>query len=196
MENLLPGISAMANIHPLLVHFPIAFLSVFFIVEILGAVFKSERFHKAASWFLFCGALGAAAAVVAGFRAAATVPHVEEAVHDIMENHEHLMVAVLTMTLILFFWRLFGRRTLAGKARLAYLFIAFVMVVTMAFGADYGGLLVYKYGVGVEAVKVEGVHEHNMPDKGGALPGETAGEAGGSRDHSSDAHTHPPGEGH
>jgi hypothetical protein len=34
--SILPGISQMQNIHPLLVHFPIAFLSAFFVLDLAG----------------------------------------------------------------------------------------------------------------------------------------------------------------
>ena len=33
---LMPGIASMENIHPLLVHFPIALLSVFFVLDLIG----------------------------------------------------------------------------------------------------------------------------------------------------------------
>jgi len=160
MLEFLPGISAMRNIHPLFVHFPIAFLSVFFVIELISTVLGIERTRRIASWFLYFGTLGAIVAVAAGFRAAATVPH-PHAVHDIMENHEHLMVTVLAISLLLSFWRIFAGRSLSSiTLRIIYLILAFVMVAAMTLGADYGGLMVYKYGVGVRAVEVEPGHAH------------------------------------
>ncbi len=172
MENLFPGIASMQNFHPLFVHYPIALLSVFVLVEFLGVVFKCETCLKAGSWFLYFGTLAAIAAVAAGYYAASTVPH-PESVHDIMEDHEHIMVAVLIMSLVLSFWRLFARRTLSSaKTHLVYLFVAFVMFVTMSFGADYGGLMVYKYGVGGTAVKQPTGHLHGAVEAPAPVPGE------------------------
>jgi len=160
MVEFLPGISAMENIHPLFVHFPIAFLTVFFLLELLSALIGIERIRRGASWFLYFGTLGAVAAVGAGFRAAATVPHARE-VHSIMENHEHLGIAVLALALLLSFWRIFAGRSLSSiTLRVIYLILAFVMVGAMTIGADLGGLMVYKYGVGVKAVAVEPGHSH------------------------------------
>ncbi|MFQ5735754.1 MAG: DUF2231 domain-containing protein [Thermodesulfobacteriota bacterium] len=193
MENILPGVSAMANVHPLFVHYPTALLSVFLLLEVLGALFKSEACTRAASWFLLFGTLGAIVAVAAGFRAAATVPHAHQ-VHDIMENHEHLGVAVLAMALLLSFWRLFARRSLlSGKVRLVYIIIAFVMFVTMTLGADFGGLMVYKYGVGVQAVKIEPGHLHGSQETAHApapaAPGEDLHSTGNVHDHGGADHS-------
>ncbi len=198
MESILPGVSSMANIHPLFVHYPIAFLSVFFLVELIGTVFKREGLRRAASWFLFLGTLGAIAAVAAGLRAAATVEHAEE-VHAILNAHARLGIAVLSLALVLSFWRVFGKRglLLSGKARLVYLFAAFVMVVAMTFGADLGGLMVYRYGVGVKAVKVPKGHEHGPAGAREALPGEDLHSRDNVHDHGHDAgHERPAAEEH
>src|SRR3989304_3496716 len=96
LGEFLPGIRAMENIHPLFVHFPIAFLTVFLIAELLGTLTGLERLRKAASYLLYLGTLGAVVAAGAGFRAAATVPHAQE-VHSIMERHGYLGIAVLSL---------------------------------------------------------------------------------------------------
>ncbi|MDP2690448.1 MAG: DUF2231 domain-containing protein [Deltaproteobacteria bacterium] len=200
MESILPGVSSMANIHPLFVHYPIAFLSVFFLVDLIGTVFKREPFHRAASWFLFFGTLGAIGAVAAGLQAAATVEHAEE-VHAILKTHARLGIAVLSLALVLSFWRVFGKRglLLSGRLRLVHLFMAFVMVVAMTFGADLGGLMVYRHGVGGKAVKVSGGHEHGASGAGGhkALPGEDLHSRDNVHDHGHDTgHERPAPEGH
>ena len=187
LGEFLPGISAMENIHPLFVHFPIAFLTVFFAAELLGALTGLERLRKAASWFLYFGTLGAIVAVSAGFKAAATVPHAHE-VHSIMENHEHLGLAVLALALLLSFWRLFAGKSLASVTlRVIYLILAFVMVAAMTIGADLGGLMVYKYGVGVRAVVVEPGHAHTG-DEGAVAPGEDLSHKSNVHDHGGPVH--------
>lgn len=169
MENLLheilPGVSQMANIHPLLVHFPIALLNGFFIMEILGLLLKKEELTAAATWMLYLGTLGAIGAVSAGLWAASTVPHGDE-VHAIMERHEHFGLTVLALAVVLSAWRIYTRARLSTKARVVHLFFAFVTVVVMAFGADLGGLMVYKHGVGVKAVPVPLGHEHGEMHEG------------------------------
>ncbi len=46
------------------------------------------------------------------------------------------------------------------KGQAFYLVIAFITVLIMALGADKGGLMVYKYGVGVKAVRTAETEGH------------------------------------
>jgi len=55
--------------HPRFVHFPIALLSTYVLLEIIGIIFKKDFFSKAAYLILFLGVLGALAAVLTGNRA-------------------------------------------------------------------------------------------------------------------------------
>ena len=52
--------------HPRFVHFPIALLSTYVLLEIIGVVFKKDFFSKAAHLILFLGVLAALAAVLTG----------------------------------------------------------------------------------------------------------------------------------
>ncbi|MDH3975071.1 MAG: DUF2231 domain-containing protein [Deltaproteobacteria bacterium] len=155
--KVLPGISEMMNIHPMLVHFPIALLNAFVLMELLAYLLKKEEMKNAATWMLYLGTMGAAATVVAGFSAASSVPHNEE-VHAIMTRHMYFGLTVFLLSLSLTTWRLTGFK----KGSPVHLVIGFIMVTIMAFGADLGGLMVYKYGVAVKAVPQAESHDHSM----------------------------------
>ena len=151
------------NVHPMVVHFPIAFLLGFLFVEMLAAVRQSQAMAQVASGLLYLGALGAVLAATAGIVAEHTVPH-GEAVHDIMERHEWLGLSVTSLSIILAFWRYVGGSTLMGMSRGMHWFIACVMAVCLFFGADLGGLMVYQHGVGVQSLQnVTDAHEHAEP---------------------------------
>ncbi len=152
--SILPGIGAMDNIHPLFVHYPIALFTAFFIAEFLGVILKNENFRCAASFCLYLGTIAALFTVAAGYYAAATVDHTEE-VHAIMENHEAFGVTVLIIAAVLSAWRIYVRRKFSPKWQLAHLALAFILSVIIAIGADLGGLMVFKYGVGGQAVRIE-----------------------------------------
>lgn len=152
LYQIFPGLASMPNIHPMVVHFPIALLSSFLFLEVLFTLTGSERVGSASSAALYLGTLGAAGAVAAGILAGRTVEHGEE-VHAIMSRHMYLGIAVLIIALVLSVWRLTSLRRFNLKTRLAYIGAAVVMNVVMAFGADHGGLMVYKHGVGVEAAR-------------------------------------------
>ena len=146
--TLMPGLSGMENIHPLLVHFPIALLSSFFILEVLGCVFKKPQWREAASYFLYFGAVGAIFTVMAGFQAAYTVIH-SETVHLIMERHEHFGITVMTLAIVLSVWRLKSGVVLEGGAKYFFLLLSGLMCLLMVLGADLGGYMVYNYGTAV-----------------------------------------------
>ena len=160
----LPGIAAMENIHPLLVHFPIALLSCFFLLDFSGSVLQKPDWRRVAAWFLYLGALFAGLTMLAGFQAAATVPH-GESVHEIMETHEHLGVSIFALASLLSVWRLLGKSLLQGLFNVLYLLIAGVLCLILIFAADLGGLMVYHYGVAVRAVEAlepeVDLHEHH-----------------------------------
>lgn len=149
---LMPGVSAMANIHPMLVHFPIAFLLAFFVIDVVATLAKKPSWRSIASWFLYFGTVAAAFTVLAGFIAAGSVPHGGN-VHEIMERHEHIGLWVLSLATILSLWRL-KTVELRGAANGLFLSIAAVLCVLLSLGADLGGLMVYQYGVAVAAVPV------------------------------------------
>lgn len=159
-SSLFPGMAAMDNIHPLLVHFPIAFLSAFFVIDLTGTLAKKSNWRAAASWFLYFGTVAAAFTVATGLLAERSVVHGEN-VHHIMETHEQYGISVLAIASILSIWRMKSGHTLSGGANTLFLLMSAVMCAVMALGADLGGLMVYKYGVAVEPVSVpEDGHNH------------------------------------
>jgi uncharacterized membrane protein len=155
-SNFLEGISSLANIHPLLVHFPIAFLSLFVVVDLIGTRTKKPDLRKFAGNLLYLGTFFAVLTVWAGLHAAETVPHGHN-VHEIMERHEHLGISILGLSLALSAWRL--RRPVEGWG--IYNFLSVILMGMLIFGADLGGLMVYKYGVAVKAVTVSSEDSHH-----------------------------------
>ena len=159
-SSIMPGIAGMDNIHPLLVHFPIAFLSAFFALDLNGTLAKKAQWRSVASWFLYFGTVAALFTVIAGFIAAGSVAHGQN-VHDIMERHEHFGVSVLSLALVLSVWRIKSGALIRGGANSFFLLLSALLCVLMMLGADLGGLMVYHYGVAVKAVQIpEGGHDH------------------------------------
>ncbi len=186
LARVLPGVAGMANIHPIIVHFPIALLNAFFVMELLAFLLKKEKLREAASWMLYLGTLGAAVAVAAGVRAVNTLPHTEE-VHAIIQAHRTLGIVVLVLAIFLSAWRLLAKERFSLKAQTIYLVVAFVMAVIMVFGADMGGVMVYKYGVAVEAVDQPEGHDHS----GGGHEEKAVSGAEVEDDHGDDGHGEP-----
>ncbi|HHJ39035.1 MAG TPA: DUF2231 domain-containing protein [Methylothermaceae bacterium] len=155
-----PGLREMMNFHPLWVHFPIAFLSAFFIIDLLAAVLRSRSLLTVANWFLGLGALGATAAAMAGLEAALTVPHPPE-VHEILESHRYFALNTTTLAWLLLIWRLLNRGRFWFIGRIFHFLLSLFMLLNLVLAADYGGLMVYKYGVAVRAVPIEASGHHH-----------------------------------
>jgi uncharacterized membrane protein len=63
----------LSQLHPKVVHYPIALFIIYALLEIIGALFKRDFFSKSAYLILFIGIVGAIAAVLTGNSAVDTV---------------------------------------------------------------------------------------------------------------------------
>lgn len=160
ISKVLPGLGGMLNIHPLLVHFPIALLSAFLITDLFGFLLKKEKLKHSASVMLYIGAVGAMATVASGLMAANKVPHAEE-VHFIMQRHKYFGITVLVISLFLSIWRYLLEETFSKTGQVIHFTLSILMVGVMSMGADLGGMMVYRYGVAVSAVPQEQGHNHS-----------------------------------
>jgi uncharacterized membrane protein len=163
--HLMPGIAALDNIHPLLVHFPIAFLLSFFLVDLIASLRKKPHWRELAGWLLYFGTVMALFTVIAGFAAASSVQHGEN-VHAIMERHQMLGVTTLSLAMVLSAWRLLTKGQIQGEINVLYLILSALLCLVISLGADLGGLMVYQYGVAVKAVSEPATgyfqqHNHN-----------------------------------
>ena len=165
LASILPGLANIHNIHPLLVHFPIALLTVFFLVDFAGSAFKNSDLRRTAGWFLYLGTFGALLAVAAGLQAASTVPHASAA-HEIMMQHRSYGITVASLAVLLSIWRILVRGHFGTLANLIHLGLAAITCIIMTLGADLGGLMVFKYGIASSATSTSvsitaPPHEHN-----------------------------------
>lgn len=169
-SSIMPGIAGMDNIHPLLVHFPIAFLSAFFALDVVGTLAKKTQWRSVAGWFLYFGTVTTVFTAIAGVMAADSVAHGQN-VHDIMERHKHIGISILSLAVFLSVWRMKSGALIRGGANSFFLLLSALLFVLMILGADLGGLMVHKYGVAVKAAPApedsySHVHEQKNVDMG------------------------------
>lgn len=144
----------MLNVHPLLVHYPVALVVAALLFEVLWLLFRRESLYHAATASLALGAVTGIAALVTGLLAGSTVPH-SEAAHEIMETHETTALISFGLAAILAVWRLWRLRLPGyGGFNVVFLFLLLVLTGLIAYTAHLGGQLVYQYGVGGTAVKM------------------------------------------
>lgn len=150
MESLLPGLRAMPNIHPVLVHFPIAFLLGALLVEALVVWRRRDDWDRVARMLLCLGAATAVAAATSGWFAEETVEHTE-ASHAVLELHKTLMLWTTGLAVTLAVIALLGGRYLEARRLQVFLLVGLLLVaLIMTVGADRGGQLVYQFGTGIE----------------------------------------------
>jgi uncharacterized membrane protein len=147
IEHLLPGVGHLQNLHPLVVHYPIAFLAGAPVFYLAAWVFRSERLATAAFWMLLAGTAGAALAIGTGLRASEGVMVAKSVRAALLEQHETLMVVSGSIALALSGWAVVGR-PFPIRARLLFVALLLALLGVLIKGADYGGRMVYDYNAG------------------------------------------------
>ncbi|MDO8550175.1 MAG: hypothetical protein Q7S39_08515 [Ignavibacteria bacterium] len=147
--------------HPRFVHFPIALLSTYVLLEIIGVIFKKDFFSKAAHLILFLGALGALAAVLTGQEAEEAAELLEEqgaiipfgAISD-HENWATITIWYFAGVLVLRTF-LVLKKSFKGIYQYIFIVLAIVGAYFIYETGDHGAKLVYEHGVGTELKKAE-----------------------------------------
>jgi uncharacterized membrane protein len=148
--NLFPGVQHLQNIHPLFVHFPIAFLVGAALFYLLAWILRKDSLASTAFWVLILGAISAAATVATGLYAEDGVMIARSVRAHLLEHHEELMITTLCLSVGLTVWALLAR-PFPKKGRLIFMLFFLVLLVVMSFGADYGARMVYDYNAGGDA---------------------------------------------
>ena len=165
MNWILPGLSSAPNVHPMLVHFPVALLPLALAVALLTLWRRDAFLHQMARSLVYVGTLSAIVAVATGYLGTWSMGH-DAPGHDLIHIHRNWMVATTILAVALSGFLFFTSRrpkafTLAGIIGLA------LVVVILMLGADRGALLVFKYGIGTAMQQVSDSHEedeHSLED--------------------------------
>jgi uncharacterized membrane protein len=159
IESLLALVSdpGYPSLHVLIVHFPIALISLAPLFD-LGCLLFRDRvwLDRTATALYVTGAIGAGAAYLSGKRAAKTLGDISPTAESALADHESLAIITLIATAIVTLARLWvswlsrnDRRTSLGVFRLVALPMALTALTLLAVTADRGGNLVYMHGLGV-----------------------------------------------
>jgi len=149
--------SAFPSLHVLVVHFPIALVSVALLFDI-GCLFFRRRvwLDRAATTLYVMGTIGAGAAYLTGRRAAGALLGLGPGAESALADHRSLAVITLVafagvslVRLIVSWLARHDRRIHIGIFRLLAIPVAIAGLAVLAVTADHGGRLVYRHGVGV-----------------------------------------------
>lgn len=145
----------MPNLHPLVVHFPIALLIVGFLFDVFGLLLRKDWAKRAGAALIVLGSLGALAAMLSGSAAEETVEaSLSEAGERVLEAHEALGQGTAYAWLAIAALRVLIATPLLKKGQSvawgAYVLGAMAGLAMIALTAYRGGELVYTYGGGVQ----------------------------------------------
>ena len=149
---MLPGAQHLQNIHPLVIHFPLAFLMGAALLYVAAWLLKSDRFAHSAFVVLILGALSLAGAVATGLYAERGVMLALSVREELLQPHKTAMLATLAICTMLTIWAVIAR-PFPKKGRPLFLFLLLVMIGVMTVGADFGGRMVYDYNAGGNACR-------------------------------------------
>ena len=150
IEILLPGVQHLQNVHPLVIHFPIAFLMGAALFYFLALIFRKDTLATTAFLLLIVGAFSACLAAGSGLYAEDGVMVSLSVREHLLEHHEQLMLATTGLSIALTIWAVFVR-PFPRKRRGIFIFLIVIMLGIMTWGADYGARMVYDYNAGGNA---------------------------------------------
>ena len=147
-----PGAQHLQNMHPLVIHFPMAFLMGAALLYVAAWLLKRDRFAHSAFVMLVLGALSLVVAVATGLYAEQGVMLSLSVREHLLQPHKTAMLATLAICMMLTIWAAVAR-PFPKKGRRLFLFLLLVMIGVMTVGADFGGRMVYDYNAGGTACR-------------------------------------------
>ena len=158
VESVLPGLQHLQNIHPLVVHFPVAFLAGAALLYVFAWLAGRESWAWTGLWLLALGTLSAAVAVGTGLYAEPGVMVARSVRVALLAPHKRLMLGTLGlsaafMPVVMLVPLVHVAHLAAAAAARDQLQLDRVLVVVagVSKGADYGARMVYDYNAGGDA---------------------------------------------
>ena len=138
----------MPPIHPAIVHYPIALVTLSVIADVLGYLRSSESLHAVGWWALLGTAIGAALALVAGLFDM-NREKIEDETHKRVHTHMKVGFTVFAAIAALTVWRWLIYTDQTYRLAWGYLVVALLVLGLTFFQGWLGGELVFADGVGV-----------------------------------------------
>ena len=142
----------LAGLHPKVVHFPIALLITFVLLELIGTLLNKDFYTKTAHLILFLGVIGTILAVLTGNQAFISYKYWNPASEKLFNNHQ-----TFANLAVWYFAGLLVLRTYLVVKKRYFKTMKYIFLVLTLFGgfliyqtSEYGGELVKKYGIGTE----------------------------------------------
>lgn len=138
------------NVHPMIIHFPIAVLTIAVLFDFIYQIWDRNWLSKSTLALYFLGALSASAAFITGKIAADAVNMPMQAEltvsnHSDMAKYTLLFFSLYTIIRAINWWKFKPNSVF----KISFFLLALLGLFLLFQTADLGGMLVYKYGVGI-----------------------------------------------
>jgi uncharacterized membrane protein len=160
--------------HAVLNDLPAALLTMAVLFDLAAAWTKRESLAWAAIWTLWTGVIGGWGAVVVGLLAQASLDH-GEAIHEIMESHEHITIITMSLFTIVLIWKMARRFQLPSQELALTRALSVVGLVGVVWTGILGGRLMFQHAAGIptktleaEVQNREAGHQHDAADSASA----------------------------
>ena len=142
----------LADIHPKVVHFPVALLTTYSILEIVGIITNKEFISRTALLILCFGVLTAFFAVLTGDQAASNFLFWTDESGALLSDHKLFATYLVWFSAIVLAFRIYLtiKKRFIGKIKFLCLIFALVILFLVAQVGLYGGDLVKKFGIGTD----------------------------------------------
>ncbi len=161
---MLEGFQNINAIHPIFVHFPIAFVIGALVMEIIFIFKKDERFKKFAEWLIYSGAFMAIIAVLSGFKDTDFFGHSAPG-HNIVHSHRDIMICMSGILVLTAITTFLSQKYDIKFLRKTLIFSLLIISSLLIYGADIGANLVFNYGHGVNTTQNEQDSVHHDDHK-------------------------------
>ena len=179
----------MPNIHPIIVHFPIALIVVVAICDLIGIISGKRSFILTANIVSIFAGIGAVMAVISGLFAEKSVWHPGPA-HELLETHEMFGFIFLGVIIVTVIFRL----AIGDKIYDRFAWIGFVLALIasgiVGYGGYLGGEMVYTHGAGVMEAQIKTAEADSLREELDKLKGEERTEEPEQAPQSHDGHDH------
>lgn len=150
-----------SELHPMLVHFPIAFFMLYAVIEIISVFIKDKTYEKFILILLIGGVLVGMGAVLTGNQAASQIRDLLltsdslSNTFNILDQHENYATISLWFFTIISTLRisLLLKKKFTYKWKIIYIGFALIGCFLIFQTGKLGGELVHKYGINIEKLK-------------------------------------------
>ena len=127
------------DLHLLVIHFPIALLSIAVLFDFLFYFTKKEDLVGASWWTMFFGVISCFVAVITGFVSDSLYEHLFST-FPLWENHGIVQIVSFLLFILLFYMKIYHSKIIKHYP-VMYLVISGVFVLILFYGAHLGAVL-------------------------------------------------------